>query len=83
MTPQSPKPSCHQVLTSTFIPTAADLAANRTPCFATTINVINGGLEAGIPGDPNVADRKGFYETICKAVGLQPDEADCCGQKSW
>ncbi|KAI9016117.1 chitinase class I-domain-containing protein [Hyaloraphidium curvatum] len=82
-TPQPPKPSCQQVMTGAWQPTQADLAANRLPCFATTINVINGRLEAGIPNDARVKDRAGFYQTFCATLGVQPDEADCCRQKSW
>ena len=61
MTPQLPKPSCHDVMTGNWIPNAEDIAENRLPGFGTTINVINGGLEAGIPNDYRVMDRIGFY----------------------
>jgi chitinase len=47
MTPQSPKPSAHAVMTNQWVPTAGDLSKNRKPGFGTVINIINGGLECG------------------------------------
>ena len=42
-----PKPSMHDVMTGFFTPDSVDLADNITASFATTINIINGGLECG------------------------------------
>ena len=47
MTPQSPKPSIHDVSTGFMVPTAADIAAGFGPNFGVTTNIINGGLECG------------------------------------
>lgn len=47
MTPQDPKPSMHDVMTGNFIPNAIDDANNIKASFATTTNIINGGLECG------------------------------------
>ena len=47
MTPQRPKPSMHDVMTGNFEPNAQDLQNNITASFATTTNIINGGLECG------------------------------------
>jgi hypothetical protein len=33
MTPQSPKPSCHDVMAGRYTPTATDIAANRLPGY--------------------------------------------------
>lgn len=49
MTPQAPKPSMHDVMTGNFIPNETDLSNNITASFATTTNIINGGLECGQP----------------------------------
>lgn len=81
MTPQSPKPACHDVMSGTWTPSAADIAANRLPGFGTTINVVNGGLEAGKPNDSRVLDRIGFYKVVCDRMGISYGEnIDCFTQ---
>src|SRR5450432_753439 len=47
MTPQYPKPSCHDIMTGNWHPTAKDSAGSRLPGFGATLNVINGGVECG------------------------------------
>jgi len=47
MTPQFPKPSCHDIMIYKWIPTLNDLTNGRLPGFGATINVINGGVECG------------------------------------
>jgi len=42
MTPQTPKPSIHDLATGFFVPTQADEAAGITATFGTTTNIING-----------------------------------------
>ena len=64
MTPQAPKPSCHDVMTGVWTPTAADTAAGRMPGFGMTVNIINGGLECNTTAASAVAkvnDRVAFY----------------------
>ena len=57
MTPQDPKPSMHDVMTGFFEPNQIDLDNNMEATFATTVNIINGGLECG----------KGFgYDKVVK-----------------
>ena len=43
MTPQSPKPSIHDVATGFMVPTSADVNAGFHSGFGTTTNIINGG----------------------------------------
>jgi chitinase len=68
MTPQSPKPSAHAVMTGEWTPSDADVSAGRNPGFGMTINIINGGLECGSANATNpdaaakVNDRVGFYQ---------------------
>ncbi|KAJ1266583.1 hypothetical protein BS78_08G163400 [Paspalum vaginatum] len=81
MTPQSPKPSCHDVVTGQWSPSAADLAAGRLPGYGVTTNVINGGIECGHGFDTRVADRIGFYQRYCDILGVTyGDNLDCYNQ---
>lgn len=78
MTPQAPKPSCHDTMTGRWTPSAADLAAGRRPGFGVTIDIINGGLECHMPGDARVADRIGFYARYTTLLGVEPgSDVDC------
>ncbi len=77
MTPQAPKPSCHDVMVGNWIPDEADKAANRDKSkFGMTVNIINGGLECGRPTDHRVEDRIGFYKRYIQLLGETP-ESDC------
>ncbi|KAK8939649.1 Chitinase 10 [Platanthera guangdongensis] len=84
MTPRDDKPSCHDVMVGRFKPSKADLAANRTAGFGLVTNIINGGLECGIPDDPRVNDRIGYYRRYCQLfnVDVGPN-LDCANQKSY
>lgn len=66
MTEQKPKPSCHDVMTGKYKPTAADLAANRTAGYGLVTNIINGGLECGIVSDARVNDRIRCFQIYAK-----------------
>ncbi|PHT41760.1 Basic 30 kDa endochitinase [Capsicum baccatum] len=84
MTPQSPKPSCHDVITGRWQPSSADRAANRLPGFGVITNIINGGLECGHGNDNRVQDRIGFYRRYCGILGVSPgDNLDCGNQRSF
>jgi hypothetical protein len=66
MTPQGAKPSCHDVMTGVYVPTAQDIAAGRTVDtlgISWTIVIINGFYEANKDREyPSVGDRILFYE---------------------
>jgi len=47
MTPQTPKPSMHDVAAGYFVPKPADTTNGITSGFGVTTNIINGGLECG------------------------------------
>ncbi|CAL9049147.1 endochitinase [Musa acuminata AAA Group] len=82
MTTQSPKPSCHDVITGSWKPTNADRAAGRLPGYGVITNIINGGLECGKGSDSRVADRIGFYKKYCDLLGVSyGDNLDCYNQK--
>jgi chitinase len=78
MTPQAPKPSCHDAMIGAWTPSAADTAAGRAPGFGVTVDIINGGLECHMPGDARVADRMGFYARYCGLFSVsQGANVDC------
>ncbi|VVA97384.1 unnamed protein product [Arabis nemorensis] len=84
MTPQSPKPSCHAVITGQWQPSDADRAAGRLPGYGVITNIINGGLECGHGQDSRVADRIGFYQRYCNIFGVNPgSNLDCYNQRSF
>ncbi|KAJ4972816.1 hypothetical protein NE237_005990 [Protea cynaroides] len=83
-TPQSPKPSCHDVITGRWTPSNADKAAGRLPGYGVITNIINGGVECGRGNDARVADRIGFYKRYCDILGVSyGGNLDCYNQKSF
>ncbi|KAF5177422.1 Endochitinase [Thalictrum thalictroides] len=84
MTPQSPKPSSHDVITGRWTPSDADRAAGRVPGFGVVTNIINGGIECGRGANDRVANRIGFYRRYCNMLGVTPgDNLDCYNQRSF
>jgi len=78
MTPQAPKPSCHDVMSGKWIPNSEDISANRDKSkFGMTVNVINGGLECNKPdSEKKVEDRAKYYQRYIGLLG-EPAESDC------
>lgn len=74
MTPQSPKPSCHDVMTGNWQPSAADTSAGRLQGFGMTTNIINGGLECNMPTNAKVTDRVEFYKRYAGILNVAVDE---------
>ncbi|KAK6922531.1 Glycoside hydrolase, family 19, catalytic [Dillenia turbinata] len=64
MTPQSPKPSCHAVMTGGWTPSSADTAAGRVPGYGVATNIINGGVECGKGSNPQGQDRIGILDSL-------------------
>ncbi|KAK3410546.1 hypothetical protein EUGRSUZ_J02518 [Eucalyptus grandis] len=82
MTPQSPKPSCHDVVTSQWQPSAADTAAGRVPGYGVITNIINGGIECGKGSNAQVEDRIGFYKRYCDLLTVgYGNNLDCYTQQ--
>ncbi|KAF3332197.1 chitinase 1-like protein [Carex littledalei] len=80
MTAQSPKPSCHAVMTGQWTPSAADQSAGRQPGYGVVTDIINGGIECGKGSDTTgaVADRIGFYKRYCDLLGVSyGNNLDC------
>lgn len=86
MTPQSPKPSIHDVATGFMIPTSADEAAGLSAGFGVTTNIINGMQECGrYSEDTRSQSRISYYKSFLNYFGL-PEESEesmrCGGQKN-
>jgi hypothetical protein len=82
MTPQTLKPSAHDVMTGKWQPNAADKAAGRTPGFGMTINIVNGQVECDKGENMySMSDRIGFYQYFLKKLGVSDPNCACsCGK---
>jgi hypothetical protein len=81
MTPQPPKPSCHDVITGIWHPTHHDQQAGRLPGFGTTLNIINGGVECGHSPLDKTVYRYEYYKYFCKIFKVTPGpNVDCADQ---
>jgi hypothetical protein len=82
MTEQKPKPSCHNVMVGKYVPTAADIKANRTAGYGLVTNIINGGLECGIPDNASVDDRIGYFKRYAGLFEVSTgSNLDCANQQ--
>ncbi|XP_038693630.1 endochitinase-like [Tripterygium wilfordii] len=82
MTAQSPKPSCHDVITGIWRPSGADTAAGRVAGYGVITNIINGGIECGKGQNPQVEDRIGFFRRYCQILGIGTgNNLDCYNQR--
>ena len=82
MTPQTNKPSAHDVMIGKWQPSVADKAKGRTPGFGMTTNIINGEVECN-KGDnmESMNDRIGFYKHFLKQLGVSDNNCACsCGK---
>lgn len=82
MTPETHKPSAHDVMIGKWQPSAADKAKGRLPGFGMTINIVNGELECN-KGDDNYSmkDRIGFYQFFLTKLGITDPNCACsCGK---
>ncbi|MCA9715175.1 MAG: hypothetical protein KC468_10885 [Myxococcales bacterium] len=80
MTEQLPKPSAHDVMVGNWTPTPQDESMGRVPGFGMTTNIVNGGLECGMPTPPAVADRVGFFMRYADLLAIDPGENLYCDQ---
>jgi basic endochitinase B len=82
MTPQTNKPSAHDVMIGKWQPRAPDRAKGRIPGFGMTTNIINGEVECN-KGDnmQSMNDRIGFYKHFLKLLGTTDNNCACsCGK---
>ena len=82
MTPQYPKPSCHEIMTGKWKPNDMDIQKGRKPGFGATVNVINGGVECGSGKDMDkTVYRYRYYKYFCKYFKVTPGEnIECSNQ---
>lgn len=75
MTPQSPKPSAHDVIVGNWTPSDADRAKGLSqPGFGITIMIINGNLEGNLDEfDRRIARRVGLYRIIAARMGISTE----------
>lgn len=81
MTPQSLKPSAHEVMLGKWQPNNDDKVKGRKPGFGMTINIINGALECN-KGENQVAmnNRINFYRHFLKLLNTTDANCACsCG----
>ncbi|CAL9112733.1 unnamed protein product [Musa textilis] len=82
MTPESPKPSCHEVVIGKWMPSDVDRSVRRVSAYGTITNIINGGVECWMGSDANGADRIGFYKRYYDILNVSyGDHLDCYEQK--
>jgi basic endochitinase B len=83
MTPQFPKPSCHDIMTGKWQPNANDQQKGRVPGFGATVNVINGGVECGNGTNlDKTTYRYQYYMYFCRYFHVSPGEnISCSSQK--
>jgi hypothetical protein len=80
MTPQTQKPSAHDVMVGKWQPSIADKAAGRVPVFGMTINIVNGSVECGKGENVfSMNDRIGFYKFFLKQLGATDPNPCSCG----
>jgi hypothetical protein len=81
MTPQTLKPSAHDVMIGKWQPNTADKAAGRTPGFGMTINIVNGEVECNKGENTySMKDRIGFYQYFLGKLGVSDPNCACsCG----
>jgi len=86
MTPQSPKPSMHDVVSGFYVPNAVDVEAGIKGGFGSTINIINGDMECGAGANIWAERRGSYYMEFLAELGLDvSSETDlsCATEKSF
>jgi hypothetical protein len=84
--PQPPKPSMLHVIDRTWVPNATDAAAGLTNSFASTIMIINGGIECGGGVQkPQAANRANYYKEFTRELGVDTtgELLSCANQQAF
>ena len=85
MTPQAPKPSCHDVMLGRHVRTAEDRAANRTYGLGWTTLIINGGIECNLKRvlQPQ-QNRIDYFRSYCSKLGASMGTGELtCSHQRW
>ena len=82
MTPQTAKPSAHNVMVGNWKPNADDVAKSRAPGFGMTINIINGAIECNKGENVfSMTDRIGYYRYFLNKLKIIDENCSCsCGK---
>lgn len=85
MTPQPPKPSCHQVITATWEPGEGATNAEYNGQFGLTIVIINNESGQSENGSGAVARRCRYFRAFCAKMGvdLGSEQVDTMGMTSF
>lgn len=85
MTPQPPKPSCHQVITATWKPGEGATNAEYNGQFGLTIVIINNESGQSENGSGAVARRCRYFRAFCAKMGvdLGSEQVDTMGMTSF
>ena len=76
MSPQSPKPSMHEVVTGFYVANERDQSVGIRDDFGATTLIINGGLECGsLTPSTGASNRAAYYNDLLTYFGL-PQESD-------
>jgi hypothetical protein len=81
MTPQTHKPSAHDVMIGKWKVNAADKAAGRVNGFGMVTDIINGPIECGQGENLNMLDRVGFYQHFLAKLGASDPNCVCSCEK--
>lgn len=77
MTPQPPKPSCHEVITGTWVPKAGGANAAYNGNFGLTIVIINNESGQSESGAGAVARRAKYYRIFANKMGANIEGEHC------
>ena len=79
MTPQFPKPSCHDIMVGNWVPDAQDSLKGRLPGFGAVVNVINGGVSCGNSlEEVKTIYRYRYYQFFCDYFQVPAGENISC-----
>lgn len=79
MTPQFPKPSCHDIMVGSWVPESQDSAKGRLPGFGAVVNVINGGVSCGSSlEEVKTVYRYRYYQFFCDYFEVPAGENISC-----
>lgn len=78
MTPETYKPSAHNMMIGKWQPSAKDKIKGRIPGFGMTINIVNGALECNKGANQiNMNERIGFYQHFLNKLGISDPNCAC------